>query len=154
MFRLRRALSFQPRRFLLRSKSELTVTSHLMPTFARVDLAFERGEGVWLIATNGERYLDFCSGVAVNALGHSHPQLVAAMEEQARKVWHVSNLYEIPEGERAAKRLCEASFADYAFFCNSGAEAMECAIKVARKYQAASVASVRPWKEPSKVMMR
>ena len=109
-----------------------------MPTFARVDLAFERGEGVWLIATDGERYLDFCSGVAVNALGHSHPQLVAALEEQARKVWHVSNLYEIPEGERAAKRLCEASFADYAFFCNSGAEAMECAIKVARKYQAAS----------------
>jgi acetylornithine/N-succinyldiaminopimelate aminotransferase len=123
---------------LLRSESELTVTSHLMPTFARVDLAFERGEGVWLIATDGERYLDFCSGVAVNALGHSHPQLVAAIEEQARKVWHVSNLYEIPEGERAAKRLCEASFADYAFFCNSGAEAMECAIKVARKYQAAS----------------
>ena len=109
-----------------------------MPTFARVDLAFERGEGVWLIATNGERYLDFCSGVAVNALGHSHPQLVAALEEQARKVWHVSNLYEIPEGERAAKRLCEASFADYVFFCNSGAEAMECAIKVARKYQSAS----------------
>ena len=109
-----------------------------MPTFARVDLAFERGEGVWLIATNGERYLDFCSGVAVNALGHSHPQLVAALEEQARKVWHVSNLYEIPEGERAAKRLCEASFADYVFFCNSGAEAMECAIKMARKYQSAS----------------
>jgi acetylornithine/succinyldiaminopimelate/putrescine aminotransferase len=77
---------------LLRSESELTVSSHLMPTFARVDLAFERGEGVWLIATNGERYLDFCSGVAVNALGHSHPQLVAALEEQARKVWHVSNL--------------------------------------------------------------
>ena len=143
MFRLRRALSFQPRRFLPRSESELTVTSHLMPTFARVDLAFERGEGVWLIATNGERYLDFCSGVAVNALGHSHPQLVAALEEQARKVWHVSNLYEIPEGERAAKRLCEASFADYVFFCNSGAEAMECAIKVARKYQSASGAPER-----------
>ena len=138
LFRLRRALSFLLRRFLPRSESELTVTSHLMPTFARVDLAFERGEGVWLIATNGDRYLDFCSGVAVNALGHSHPQLVAALEEQARKVWHVSNLYEIPEGERAAKRLCEASFADYVFFCNSGAEAMECAIKVARKYQSAS----------------
>src|ERR1700726_4850364 len=115
-----------------------TVTSHLMPTFARVNLAFERGEGVWLTATNGERYLDFTSGVAVNALGHAHPHLVAALTEQAQKVWHVSNLYEIPEDERAAKRLCEASFADVVFFCNSGAEAVECAIKTARKYQSAS----------------
>jgi acetylornithine/N-succinyldiaminopimelate aminotransferase len=106
-----------------------------MPTFARVNLAFERGEGVWLIATNGERYLDFTSGVAVNALGHAHPHLVAALIEQAQKVWHVSNLYEIPEDERAAQRLCEASFADVVFFCNSGAEAMEGAIKTARKYQ-------------------
>ncbi len=111
------------------------VTSHLMPTFARVHLAFERGEGVWLYATNGERYLDFTSGVAVNALGHAHPHLVAALSEQAHKLWHVSNLYEIPEDERAAKRLCEASFADVVFFCNSGAEAAECAIKTARKYQ-------------------
>jgi acetylornithine/N-succinyldiaminopimelate aminotransferase len=114
------------------------VTSHLLPTYARVDLAFERGEGVWLIATNGERYLDFTSGVAVNALGHAHPQLIAALAEQARKVWHVSNLYEIPEAERVARRLCEASFADVVFFCNSGAEAMECAIKTARKYQSAA----------------
>jgi acetylornithine/N-succinyldiaminopimelate aminotransferase len=105
-----------------------------MPTFARVNLAFERGEGVWLMATNGDRYLDFTSGVAVNALGHAHPHLVAALIEQAQKVWHVSNLYEIPEDERAARRLCEASFADVAFFCNSGAEAMEGAIKTARKY--------------------
>jgi len=109
-----------------------------MPTFARVDLAFERGEGVWLIATNGERYLDFTSGVAVNALGHAHPHLVAALAEQAQKVWHVSNLYEIPEQERAAQRLCAASFADVAFFCNSGAEAVEGAIKCARKYQSVS----------------
>jgi acetylornithine/N-succinyldiaminopimelate aminotransferase len=115
-----------------------TDTSHLMPTFARVDLAFERGEGVWLIATNGERYLDFTSGVAVNALGHAHPHLVAALTEQAQKVWHVSNLFQIPEAERAATRLCEASFADVVFFCNSGAEAMEGAIKMARKYQAAN----------------
>src|SRR5580658_8667623 len=114
------------------------MTSHLMPTFARVNLAFERGEGVWLTATNGERYLDFTSGVAVNALGHAHPHLVAAMTEQAQKLWHVSNLYEIPEDERAAKRLCEASFADVVFFCNSGAEAMEGAIKTARKYQSVS----------------
>jgi acetylornithine/N-succinyldiaminopimelate aminotransferase len=112
-----------------------TVTSHLMATFARVNLAFERGEGVWLIATDGERYLDFTSGVAVNALGHAHPRLVAALTEQAGKLWHVSNLYEIPEAERVARRLCEASFADVVFFCNSGAEAVEGAIKTARKYQ-------------------
>ncbi len=114
------------------------MTSHMMPTFARVNLAFERGDGVWLTATNGERYLDFTSGVAVNALGHAHPHLVAAMTAQAQKLWHVSNLYEIPEDERAAKRLCEASFADVVFFCNSGAEAMEGAIKTARKYQSVS----------------
>jgi acetylornithine/N-succinyldiaminopimelate aminotransferase len=112
-------------------------TSHLLPTYARVDLAFERGEGVWLIATNGERYLDFTSGVAVNALGHAHPQLIAALTAQAAKLWHVSNLYRIPEAERLAARLCAASFADMAFFANSGAEAMECAIKMARKYQSA-----------------
>jgi acetylornithine/N-succinyldiaminopimelate aminotransferase len=109
-----------------------------MATFARVHLAFERGEGVWLYSTDGERYLDFTSGVAVNALGHAHPHLVAALTEQAKKVWHVSNLFEIPEAERVAQRLCEASFADVAFFCNSGAEAAECAIKTARKYHSVS----------------
>jgi len=120
-----------------------TVTSHLLPTYARVDLAFERGEGAWLIATNGERYLDFTSGVAVNALGHGHPHLVAALTAQANKVWHVSNLYQIPEAERVAQRLCDASFADVVFFCNSGAEAMECAIKTVRKYQSAKAAPER-----------
>jgi acetylornithine/N-succinyldiaminopimelate aminotransferase len=115
-----------------------TAPSHLLPTYARVDLAFERGEGAWLTATNGERYLDFTSGVAVNALGHAHPHLVAAISEQAGKLWHVSNLYRIPEAERLAARLCAASFADTVFFANSGAEAMECAIKMARKFQAAS----------------
>jgi acetylornithine/N-succinyldiaminopimelate aminotransferase len=114
-----------------------------MPTFARVRLAFERGEGVWLVATNGERYLDFTSGVAVNALGHAHPHLVAALAEQSQKLWHVSNLYEIPESERAAARLCAASFADVVFFCNSGAEAVEGAIKCARKYQSANGAPER-----------
>ena len=109
-----------------------------MATFARVDLAFERGEGVWLVTQDGERYLDFTSGVAVNALGHAHPHLVAAVTEQAQKLWHVSNLYEIPEAERVAQRLCAASFADVVFFCNSGAEAVEGAIKTARKYQAVS----------------
>jgi acetylornithine/N-succinyldiaminopimelate aminotransferase len=111
------------------------VPSHLLPTYARVDLAFERGEGPWLFATNGERYLDFTAGVAVNALGHAHPQLIAALTAQAHKVWHVSNLFRIPEAERLAERLCAATFADLAFFCNSGAEAMEASIKVARKYQ-------------------
>ena len=116
----------------------MAVNSHLLPTYARVDLAFERGEGVWLVTADGERYLDFTSGVAVNALGHAHPALVAALTEQAHKVWHVSNLYRIPEGERLAERLCEATFADTVFFQNSGAEAIECAIKMARKYQSAS----------------
>jgi acetylornithine/N-succinyldiaminopimelate aminotransferase len=115
----------------------------VLPTYARVNLAFERGEGVWLIATNGDRYLDFTSGVAVNALGHAHPHLVAALTKQAQKVWHVSNLYEVPEAERVAQRLCDASFADVVFFCNSGAEAMECAIKMARKYQSANGAPER-----------
>ncbi len=114
------------------------MTSHVLPTYARVDLAFERGEGAWLISTDGERYLDFTCGVAVNALGHAHPYLVAALTAQAQKAWHVSNLYRIPEGERLAERLCEASFADTVFFTNSGAEAMECAIKMARKYQSAN----------------
>jgi acetylornithine/N-succinyldiaminopimelate aminotransferase len=114
------------------------VASHLLPTYARVDLAFERGEGAWLFTAAGEKYLDFTSGVAVNALGHAHPRLVKALEEQAKKVWHVSNLYRIPEGERLADRLCEATFADFVFFQNSGAEAIECAIKMARKYQSAS----------------
>lgn len=112
--------------------------SHLLPVFARADVAFDRGEGCWLVATNGDRYLDFGSGVAVNGLGHCHPHLVAAMTAQMSKVWHVSNLYKIPDGERLATRLCEASFADVAFFANSGAEAVECAIKMARKYQAAN----------------
>ena len=114
-----------------------SATSHLLPVFARADLGFERGEGCWLIATDGERYLDFTRGVAVNALGHCHPHLVAALQEQATKLWHMSNLFKSPDGERLAARLCEQSFADFVFFANSGAEAMECAIKVTRKYHAA-----------------
>jgi acetylornithine/N-succinyldiaminopimelate aminotransferase len=113
-------------------------SSHLLPTYARVDLAFERGEGPWLFATDGERYLDFTAGVAVNGLGHAHPHLVEALNAQARKVWHVSNLFQILEAERLAERLCAETFADLVFFGNSGAEAMECCIKVARKYQYAS----------------
>ncbi|KAB2878653.1 MAG: aspartate aminotransferase family protein, partial [Pseudorhodoplanes sp.] len=113
------------------------MNSYLLPTYARADLAFERGEGAWLVSTSGERYLDFTAGVAVNVLGHAHPKLVAALTEQAQKVWHVSNLFRIPEAERLAKRLCRESFADTVFFANSGAEALECAIKMARKFHAA-----------------
>jgi acetylornithine/N-succinyldiaminopimelate aminotransferase len=108
-----------------------------MPTYARVPLEFERGEGSWLIATDGSRYLDFGAGIAVNSLGHAHPKLVAALEAQARRLWHVSNLYEIPEQRRLAERLVDATFADTVFFTNSGAEAMECCIKAARKYWSA-----------------
>src|ERR1700744_5925470 len=113
-----------------------SAATHLMPVFARGDLGFERGEGAWLISTNGDRYLDFTSGVAVNALGHAHPHLVAALQEQATKLWHMSNLFKSPDGERLAAGLCEQSFAGFAFFANSGAEAMECAIKVTRRYHA------------------
>ena len=88
----------------------------VMPTYARYDLAFERGEGAYLITADNRRYLDFASGIAVTALGHAHPHLVAALKAQADKLWHCSNLYRIPEGERLAKRLTEASFADSVFF--------------------------------------
>ena len=107
----------------------------LYDTFARIGLRFTRGNGAWLISDNGERYLDFTSGIAVNALGHNHPKLVKAVEEQANKLWHVSNLFQSPEQEKVAERLCAHSFADKVFFCNSGAEAIECAIKTARRYQ-------------------
>ncbi|GBU16003.1 MULTISPECIES: aspartate aminotransferase family protein [Methylobacterium] len=113
------------------------MTSALLPTYARAPLSFERGEGAWLVASDGERYLDFGAGIAVNALGHAHPHLVAALTEQAGKLWHTSNLFEIPEGERLGRRLVDATFADVAFFANSGAEANEAAIKMARKYHAA-----------------
>jgi acetylornithine/N-succinyldiaminopimelate aminotransferase len=114
---------------------ETMSASPLFETFARAPLAFERGEGSWLIDTEGRRYLDFAGGIAVNSLGHSHPALVAALSEQAGKLWHVSNLYEIPDQHRLAERLVENSFADKVFFTNSGAEALECAIKTARRYQ-------------------
>ena len=109
-------------------------SSAVLPTYARQDVVFERGEGSWLVATDGTRYLDFASGVAVNALGHAHPRLIAALTEQAAKVWHTSNLYRVAGQERLADRLCQASFADRVFFCNSGAEACEGAIKTARRY--------------------
>ena len=110
----------------------------LMSTYARQDLAFERGEGSYLYTADGRRYLDFGSGIAVTALGHAHPHLVKAIQDQAAKLWHTSNLFRIPEQERLAQRLVEHSFADKAFFCNSGAEANEGAVKCARKYFAVS----------------
>ncbi|MGW5959296.1 acetylornithine transaminase [Methylorubrum thiocyanatum] len=112
------------------------MTSALLPTYARAPIAFERGEGAWLVAEDGDRYLDFGAGIAVNALGHAHPHLVEALTAQAQKLWHTSNLFQIPEGERLGRRLVEATFADVAFFANSGAEANEAAIKMARKYHA------------------
>ncbi|MBY0611991.1 MAG: aspartate aminotransferase family protein [Beijerinckiaceae bacterium] len=112
--------------------------SHFLPTFARANVAFERGEGVWLISTDGERYLDFGAGIAVNSLGHANPKLIEALTTQAQKVWHVSNAFQIPEGEALAARLCELTFADFVFFTNSGAEALEGAIKTARKYHSAN----------------
>ncbi|QEL24511.1 aspartate aminotransferase family protein [Bosea sp. F3-2] len=111
--------------------------SVLVPTYARAPVAFERGEGPWAITADGTRYLDFGAGIAVNALGHAHPHLVKTLTEQAAKIWHTSNLYGAPEGERLGRRLCEATFAERVFFTNSGAEANECAIKMARKYHAA-----------------
>jgi acetylornithine/N-succinyldiaminopimelate aminotransferase len=106
-----------------------------MPTYARADLAFEQGQGAYLISTTGERYLDFASGIAVTALGHSHPHLVETLVTQGRKLWHTSNLFQIPEQTRLAERLVANSFADTVFFGNSGAEAGELAIKLARRYQ-------------------
>jgi acetylornithine/N-succinyldiaminopimelate aminotransferase len=117
--------------------------SALLPTYARSDLSFERGQGAYLFTPDGERYLDFASGVAVTALGHAHPHLVEALTEQAKRLWHVSNLHRIPGQERLAARLCEATFADYVFFANSGAEAVEGAIKIARRYHAAQGAPGR-----------
>ena len=110
----------------------------VMPSYGRADIAFDRGEGVYLWTQDGRKFLDFGAGVAVVSLGHNHPHLFEALTKQASKVWHTSNLYHIPEQERLAARLVENSFADRVFFCNSGAESVEAAIKVMRKYQSAN----------------
>ncbi len=110
-------------------------TSAIVPTYARANVAFERGEGCWLVSTSGERYLDFGAGIAVTSVGHAHPRLVETLVNQGSKLWHVSNLYQNPEGERFARRLTEATFADLVFFANSGAEANEAAVKMARRRQ-------------------
>lgn len=106
----------------------------LYDTYNRVPIVFERGHGVWLETSEGERYLDFAAGIAVNSLGHTHPHLVEALKAQADRLWHLSNLYEIPDQSRLAERLTEVTFADKVFFTNSGAEALECAIKTARRH--------------------
>jgi acetylornithine/N-succinyldiaminopimelate aminotransferase len=110
----------------------------LMPTYARADIAFERGEGAWLITEEGRRYLDFGAGIATSSLGHGHPHLVAAIAEQAGRVMHVSNLYRVKQAERLAERLVAATFADSVFFCNSGAEANEGMVKMVRRAMAAT----------------
>jgi acetylornithine/N-succinyldiaminopimelate aminotransferase len=119
----------------LAAKAMSAQNDSLYKTFARAKLRFVKGEGSWLIDEKGARYLDFAAGIAVNSLGHSHPKLVEALKTQAENLWHVSNLYEVPGQEELADRLVAASFADKVFFTNSGAEALECAIKTARRYQ-------------------
>src|SRR5918998_1294906 len=123
--------------------NDVHTDSPLFSTYARADLAFERGEGAWLTATDGRRYLDFMGGIAVNVLGHAHPHLVQALKEQAEKLWHVSNLFGIPGQRDLGRRLVEATFADKVFVANSGAEAIECAIKTARRFHYANGAPER-----------
>jgi len=110
------------------------VSSALVQNYARIDVAFERGEGAYLYANDGRRFLDFASGIGVTSLGHAHPEVTKALKDQADKVWHVSNLYNIDPQTRLAERLVAHSFADRAFFCNSGAEAVEASFKLARIY--------------------
>jgi acetylornithine/N-succinyldiaminopimelate aminotransferase len=117
--------------------------SPLYQTYHRAEIAPERGEGAWIITADGARYLDFMGGVAVNVLGHAHPHLVEALSAQAQKLWHVSNLFQIPGQAELGKRLVAATFADKVFFTNSGAEAVECAIKTARRYHAEAGAPER-----------
>jgi len=120
------------------SKEVPVPADHLMGVYSRAQLAFERGRGVRLYTAEGEAYLDCMAGIAVNALGHAHPTLVKALEAQGETLWHVSNIFRIPDQEALAARLCELSFADVCFFTNSGTEAIECALKTARKYHSAN----------------
>jgi len=119
------------------------MSDSLMPVYNRAPLAVERGEGAWLHDTNGVAYLDCVAGIATDALGHAHPRLIAALTEQATKIWHVSNIFRIPGQEALAQRLTEACFADVVFFGNSGSEAVECALKAARRYHSVAGAPER-----------
>ena len=116
-----------------RIAADYAADSAVMKTYRRFEIAFTKGEGCWLISETGERYLDCASGIAVNTLGHSYPALVAALRDQAGKLWHTSNLYRIPGQERVAKKLVALSGLDKVFFCNSGVEATEAAVKIARR---------------------
>ena len=108
--------------------------SYLAKNYSRKKLSFEKGKGSFLYTKDGKKYLDFVQGIAVNSLGHSHPKLIKAINNQAKKLWHVSNAFIIPEGEILAKKIAKKTFADYVMFQNSGAEATEASIKVARRY--------------------
>ena len=108
--------------------------SYLAKNYNRKKISFIRGKGSYLYSTSGKKYLDFVQGIAVNCLGHAHPKLIKTIKNQSKKLWHVSNAFQIPEGEKLAKKLCQKTFADYVMFQNSGAEATEAAIKVARRY--------------------
>ena len=108
--------------------------SYLAKNYNRKKISFVRGQGSYLYTANGTKYLDFVQGIAVNCLGHANPKLIKTIKDQSKKLWHVSNAFEIPEGEKLAKKLCQKTFADYVMFQNSGAEATEAAIKVARRY--------------------
>lgn len=112
----------------------MTTSSKLLPVHKRFDITFSHGEGVYLFAEGEKKYLDFGAGIAVNALGHCHPKMVEAITNQAKKLWHVSNIYNINELNKYAEKLVAATFADYVFFCNSGAESLECAIKMIRRH--------------------
>src|SRR5579859_3332844 len=120
------------------SHRRISVITPVMPTYGRWDVAVERGEGCYLWSTDGRKFLDFTSGIAVTSLGHCHPQVIAALTKQANTLWHSSNLFRIPGQQKLAERLVASSFADTVFFNNSGAEAVELSIKVARKYQSAT----------------
>ena len=125
------------------SPSSTNSNDHIMGVYSRAPLAFERGEGSRLFSTDGEAYLDCVAGIATDALGHAHPALVAALKAQGEKLWHVSNIYRIPEQEALAAALCAATFAEVVFFTNSGTEAIECALKAARRYHAVNGAPER-----------
>ena len=108
--------------------------TNVLPTYPRSNLEFTHGVGSYLYTKSGEKFLDFGTGIAVNSLGYSNPYLNDKLKDQIDKLWHLSNVYQIPEQEKLAQRLCDNSFADYVFFCNSGTEAIEASIKIARRY--------------------
>ena len=108
--------------------------SSILPTYKRSNLSFVKGKGSYLITKNGKKYLDFASGLAVNSLGHCNSELIKVLNNQSKKMWHISNAFQIPEQEELAKKLVKLTFADKVFFCNSGAESVEAAIKIARAY--------------------